>query len=82
MKTQSKIDILKHTFVPKHVKMSEEEAKDLLLKYNISQKQIPIIRKSDPSIKELGVNVGDIIRITRKSPTAEEYVFYRVVTSG
>lgn len=82
MKTQSKIDILKHAFVPKHVKMTEEEVQELLLKYNISHKQLPIIRKSDPAIKELGVNAGDVIKITRKSPTADEYVFYRVVVSG
>ncbi|MEM4245239.1 MAG: DNA-directed RNA polymerase subunit H [Candidatus Nanoarchaeia archaeon] len=82
MKAQSKVDITKHSFVPKHIKLTEEEAQQVLTTYNISIKQLPSIKKSDPALKDLNVKVGDIIKIMRKSPTAGEYPFYRVVING
>jgi len=82
MKAQTKIDISKHSFVPTHTKLSEEEAQEVLNQYNISIKQLPSIHKSDPSIKELGAKIGDVIKIVRKSATAGEYSFYRAVING
>ncbi|MFH1211057.1 MAG: DNA-directed RNA polymerase subunit H [archaeon] len=79
---QVKIDISKHTFVPKHIKLSEEEAQEVLTTYNISIKQLPSINKSDPSIRELTAKPGDVIKIVRHSETAGEYTFYRAVTNG
>ncbi len=79
---QVKIDISKHTFVPKHIKLSEEEAQEVLTTYNISIKQLPSIKKSDPSIRELTAKPGDVIKIVRNSETAGEYTFYRAVTNG
>lgn len=82
MKTQTKIDISKHSFVPKHIKLTEEEVQDLLTKYNVSIKQLPAIHKTDPSIRELNAKIGDVIKIMRKSQTAGEYLFYRAVVNG
>lgn len=66
--------------MPKHIKLSEEEAKKILDEYNISIKQLPKISRKDPAIKPLGIKVNDIIKIIRKSPTIGESFFYRVVT--
>jgi DNA-directed RNA polymerase subunit H len=77
-----KFDVLKHELVPKHEILSEEEKKELLKKYGISLKQLPRILLSDPVIKSLGAKVGDVIRITRKSETAGESIYYRVVVKG
>ncbi|MFH1331733.1 MAG: DNA-directed RNA polymerase subunit H [archaeon] len=82
MKTQPKIDVTKHSFVPKHTKMTEEEVQEVLTQYNISLKQLPSIRKSDPAIRELNAKLGDVIKIMRKSPTYGEYPFYRGVING
>ncbi len=82
MKAQVKIDISKHSFVPAHIKLTDEEVQQLLMKYNISIKQLPSIKKTDPSIRELGVTIGDVIKIVRKSSTAGEYSFYRAVING
>lgn len=73
------VDINKHSFVPKHVKLEEKEKEELLKKYNVSAKQLPRISKKDAAIKDLQLKAGDVIKIMRKSPTAGETVFYRVV---
>ncbi len=82
MKAQTKVDISKHSFVPKHIKLTEEEEQELLAHYNISKKQLPAILKSDPAIRELNPKIGDIIKIIRKSATSGEYTFYRGVVNG
>jgi DNA-directed RNA polymerase I, II, and III subunit RPABC1 len=47
-------------------------------KFMIKSKfQLPIILKTDAMAKYLGLKNGDIIKITRVSPTAGEYVVYR-----
>ncbi len=74
-----KFDITKHILVPKHEKLSEEEAKKLLEQLGIPKLQLPRIKKNDPAIQHLNPKPGDIIKIIRKSPTGGEYVYYRVV---
>ncbi|MBL7100338.1 MAG: DNA-directed RNA polymerase subunit H [Nanoarchaeota archaeon] len=76
------IDILKHEFVPKHVKLSEPETEKLLSSYNISKKQLPKILKGDAAIKDLELNQGDVVKIIRKSATSSESVYYRVVVNA
>lgn len=74
-------DIKKHILVPKHAKISEKEKKMILEKYKITEYDLPLIKKSDPAIADLSAEVGDVIKITRKSPTAGEAVFYRCVVN-
>jgi len=74
-----KISIYEHVWVPRHEVLSEEEAEELLRRYNVSREQLPKIKISDPVIKEIGARVGDIVRIVRKSRTAGRSVYYRVV---
>jgi len=77
MKKKFKVD--KHILIPKHSKLSESQKEKLLEKYNISVKELPRILKTDPAIISLGAKPGDVIKITRKSQTAGEAIFYRVV---
>ena len=72
-------DIAKHTFVPKHIKLSEEEVAEVLKKYNVSIKQLPRISSKDKAIKDIETKNGDVFKIVRNSPTNKEAVFYRVV---
>lgn len=71
-----------HILVPRHEKLSEEEKKKVLEKLNVNLAQMPKIFANDPAIRELEAKAGDLIRITRKSPTALESIFYRVVVNG
>jgi len=77
-----KLNIEKHELVPKHVILSEKEKEELLKKYGIELGQLPRILTSDPMVKLLNAKVGDVIKIIRKSPTAGETIYYRVVVKG
>ena len=76
------INIQKHVLVSEHIKLSDSEKKELTEKYNISLGQLPKIFKNDAAIKSLDVKPGDVIKIIRKSPTAGEFPFYRLVIDG
>lgn len=78
----SKLDVTKHTLVPKHTRLSQKEKQKLFEKYNISEAELPKINKKDPAIAKLKVKPGDVIMIERQSVTAGKTVFYRVVISG
>ena len=77
---KSKFKVDKHTLTPKHLKISEKEKAQLLEKYHVTSKELPKILKTDSAIKELDAKPSDIIKIVRKSSTAGESVFYRVVS--
>ncbi len=80
--TELDIDVTKHILVPKHEKLSEEEAEEILKNLNTNTKRLPRIVLSDPAIKGLDAERGDIIRITRKSETVGKTYYYRVVVDG
>ena len=82
VKKITKIETSKHILVPKMKKLSEKDKKSLLEKYNISVNQLPSIRSTDAGIASLDVEVGDVIKIERDSPTAGTTVFYRGVIDG
>ena len=70
-----------HILIPKHKKISEKEKKELLETYQITINELPAILKSDPALAGMDVEVGDVIRIERESPTAGKTVFYRGVVN-
>ncbi|MCS7093882.1 MAG: DNA-directed RNA polymerase subunit H [Candidatus Aenigmarchaeota archaeon] len=73
-----KIDVSKHELVPKHEIVTEEEKKEIVEKYG-SLKNLPRIYSTDPQVKILNAKPGDVIKITRKSETAGETIYYRIV---
>jgi len=74
-------DLMKHSLVPEHTIMSKEEKEELLKKYNIDVKQLPKILENDPIVKQIGAKLGDVLKITRKSPTAGKSYYFRLVVS-
>ena len=81
-KKGKKFEVSDHVMVPKHEKLSKAKAKELLEKYGVRLNQLPQMTMSDPAIEGMEVEDGNIIKITRKSPTAGESVYYRVVAIG
>ena len=76
---KSKFKVDKHILTPKHLKIGEKEKAQIFEKYHITSKEMPKILKTDSAIKGLDAKPGDFIKIMRKSPTAGESIFYRVV---
>jgi DNA-directed RNA polymerase I, II, and III subunit RPABC1 len=69
----------KHILVPKHEKMSNEEVESMLQGNYAKKTQLPFIRfHEDPIARFLGLLPGDVVKITRPSPTAGECTLYRV----
>lgn len=75
----SKYSLLDHEFIPHHEIIDEDEIKSVLKEYNIGREHLPKIKIEDPVIKEIGAEVGDVVKITRKSQTAGEAPYYRYV---
>ena len=66
-----------HILQPKHSKLNEQQAEELLKKYNVSKSQLPKILSTDVALPE-GCIIGDIIEIKRKEGDKVN-VYYRVV---
>jgi DNA-directed RNA polymerase subunit H len=71
--------VIEHELVPKHEILSPAEREKLLNTLKIKPQQLPKILDKDPVAMKLGARPGDIIKITRKSPTAGESTYYRYV---
>ncbi|MEM2140398.1 MAG: DNA-directed RNA polymerase subunit H [Nitrososphaera sp.] len=82
MSEKKVVKITNHAYQPKHEIIPKVEAEEVLKKYNAKPGQLPYILMSDKGIEDLDVRPGDIIKITRKSPTAGESVYYRYVVEG
>lgn len=67
-----------HILQPKHSKINEKESDELLNRLNIAKSQLPKILSNDPALPE-NTNIGDIIKIERKSPDGKSNFYYRVV---
>jgi DNA-directed RNA polymerase subunit H (RpoH/RPB5) len=72
------INIVNHRDVPHHEVIDENDKKELLVKYNIKQENLPIILRDDAMARYLGLRPGEIVRILRPSPTSGTYVSYRI----
>jgi DNA-directed RNA polymerase subunit H len=72
-----------HILVPKHEIVPPDEHKAIMDHFNMTSKsKFPLIRfHIDPIVRIIGGVPGDLIKITRPSPSSGEYVFYRVVST-
>ena len=80
-------NVLKHDLVPEHHLLNEEEAETVLSKLKITKDQLPKIRRSDAGVRVLEniygpIEEGRVVKIIRKSETAQEFIAYRLVTRG
>lgn len=74
-----KFSVLGHVLIPKHELLPKTEAESLLKSYGIDPTQLPFILESDPVIREMDGKAGDVVRITRRSETSGQTVYYRYV---
>ena len=73
------INPLDHVLVPRHEQVPTEEVPELMKRIRITEKsQLPLIRyHTDPIGRLIGLVPGDIVKITRSSPSSGEYILYR-----
>lgn len=72
----------KHTFVPPHRKLSEEELATVMKGLHMkSRGEFPHIKfHADMQARVLGLAPGDVVEVRRPSETCGEYIYYRVCT--
>ena len=75
----NKFNLLDNELIPKHEILGEDELKSVLKRYKIEKEQFPKIKINDPVVQEIGASVGDVVEITRKSQTAGQALYYRLV---
>ncbi|GMM33969.1 DNA-directed RNA polymerase core subunit [Saccharomycopsis crataegensis] len=72
------VNITHHELVPKHIRLSTDEKKELLQRYRLKESQLPRIQREDPVSKYLGLKRGQVVKIIRRSETAGRYASYRI----
>ena len=76
---QLQFNVLEHSLVPVHKKLSKAEADDIMKKYNIkSGDQMPQISRFDPPAQAIGLKPGDICHIIRPSKISVNLDSYRI----
>merc|ERR1711916_107075 len=73
------VNITKHELVPRHIPLSDAEAKEVLEAFSLKMSMLPRILSRDPVSQYYGMKKGQMFRIVRKSETAGEYTTYRQV---
>lgn len=76
--TELYFNITRHTLVPKHTLLAEDEKVSLLKKLRILPFNLPHIKRTDAVSKYMGLNKGDVVRILRTSEIAETSTYYRI----
>jgi len=72
-------NILKHTLVPPHKVLSQDEMLNIIKKFNITNvKQFPEISRFDPVAIALGLRPGELCEINRSTSTAINNYYYRL----
>tara|TARA_Y100000816_G_C26067648_1_gene561215 strand:- start:79 stop:711 length:633 start_codon:yes stop_codon:yes gene_type:complete len=76
------INILEHTYVPKHIKLSNSEQLALNEKFNIeNDSQMPEISRFDPVSRAIFMRPGQVCKIIRYSDSSFSNEYYRLCCS-
>lgn len=73
------LDVFSSRLSPKYRILSQEEVDALLEKFNVSMRDLPKIKLTDPASKQLNAKEGNVLEIIRASATAGEANYYRLV---
>lgn len=78
--SELQFNISKHELVPKHELITEDQdIKTVIDGYQLkSRNQLPFILKSDPMARYLNAKPGNLVKVTRISPTCGVNIVYRV----
>ena len=72
-------NVLDHEMQPTFRILSNDEKQEIMKRYNIvKDKEFPDVSRFDPVSQAIGVRPGQLIEITRSSPTAVKTLYYRI----
>ena len=72
-------NVLEHSLVPKSTVLTDDELKNLMVKYNIRDlSQLPEVSRFDPQSLAICLRPGQVCKYTRKSVASLEHDYYRV----
>ena len=72
-------NVTKHILVPKHIKLTKEETKEIMEKYSCTKIQLSKILINDPQVKYHGMKIGDVCKIVRNNKQNGTEISYRIV---
>lgn len=79
MISEVQANISKHTLVIPHRIMTQDQAEEIMKKYKLDKDKIPAILTTDMMCRFIGGKVGDMVELKRKSETAGQSIYYRIV---
>lgn len=62
-----------------HEILEDEDLALVLDQYGIIKEDLPKIKDSDPVVKAISAKRGNVLKITRRSQTVGESIYYRLV---
>ena len=72
-----------NTIIPQHLKLSKTQVSSLLKEYHLRNvEQLPKIQLHDRGLKNLKIDVGDVVKIVRKGSFISDVFYYRVVIAS
>ncbi|XP_071707428.1 DNA-directed RNA polymerase V subunit 5C [Rutidosis leptorrhynchoides] len=77
--TELFVNITTHAAAPKHEILTTEEKEQLLLKYKLSDKQLPYMLESDAFARYYGLEKKQVVKFTYNSKITGLFVTYRCV---
>ena len=72
-------NITHHSLVPEHKLLNIDEKNALLKHYNVSEKHLPCILRTDPVARYFNAKPGNIFQILRPSDVSFKSISYRIV---
>jgi DNA-directed RNA polymerase subunit H (RpoH/RPB5) len=75
------INILEHSYVPKHIKLTQEEKDEFYNKFHVNETQVPEISRFDPVARALCLRPKQICKIIRYDKISYKNEYYRICVS-
>ncbi|KAL4289627.1 hypothetical protein GQ457_14G018600 [Hibiscus cannabinus] len=73
------VNITKHCLMPKHQILTAEEKRNLLNKYQLEEKQLPQMVRTDPIARYYGLEKGAVVKATYTNEFIQFHEQYRCV---
>lgn len=72
-------NVTKHSLVPQHTLLSDDQKKKILKTYKVTDKQVPCVLHTDPVSRYFNAKPGQMFKIIRDSDVSYKSIAYRVV---